>query len=102
MVTYWACRNCSQTRNTQDITSCKTCHRPRGFHPDRNRNRSFEHRHNYDYDDYDNSSEEFTCANSWGLILGLILLVVVVSVLSWAFYMDYMDHREAMRESAEL
>merc|ERR1719359_2049459 len=76
----WTCNLCSQTRNPEDTDKCKTCARPRGHKPEKYNERLREIRRLGSYEDYDQygggGEEESFWSDSWGLFLGLILLVV--------------------------
>eukprot|EP00440_Ansanella_granifera_P062530 gb/GFBE01067801.1/.p1 GENE.gb/GFBE01067801.1/~~gb/GFBE01067801.1/.p1 ORF type:complete len:115 (+),score=21.41 gb/GFBE01067801.1/:1-345(+) len=52
----------------------------------------------YDYDYYDRyqdyPDEPFRWSDAWGLICGLILLLFIVSVLTWAYLEDLREARE--------
>mmetsp|Transcript_112267 Transcript_112267/g.157425 ORF Transcript_112267/g.157425 Transcript_112267/m.157425 type:complete len:125 (+) Transcript_112267:29-403(+) len=51
----------------------------------------------YSYDDFDDETpidEPFRWSDAWGLICGLILLVFIVTVLSWAYLEDLREARE--------
>mmetsp|Transcript_11252 Transcript_11252/g.21182 ORF Transcript_11252/g.21182 Transcript_11252/m.21182 type:complete len:137 (-) Transcript_11252:194-604(-) len=47
----------------------------------------------YDHDDYP-PDEPFRWSDAWGLICGLILLVFIVCVLTWAYLEDLREARE--------
>eukprot|EP00930_Biecheleria_cincta_P046686 TRINITY_DN32231_c0_g1_i1.p1 TRINITY_DN32231_c0_g1~~TRINITY_DN32231_c0_g1_i1.p1 ORF type:complete len:118 (+),score=22.17 TRINITY_DN32231_c0_g1_i1:79-432(+) len=56
-------------------------------------------RHDYDYDYYDRYNEyppdePFRWSEAWGLICGLILLVFIIAVLTWAYLEDLREARE--------
>jgi len=85
----WTCELCAQTRNTEDMDTCKTCNRPRGHKPDKYFQRLNElHQMDPSFDDNYFQNEESSWSDYWGLILGLILLAVILAVLSWAIYED--------------
>mmetsp|Transcript_49965 Transcript_49965/g.115985 ORF Transcript_49965/g.115985 Transcript_49965/m.115985 type:complete len:129 (-) Transcript_49965:108-494(-) len=82
----WTCRLCSQTRNTEDMASCRTCGRPRGHEPERYRKRLEEIR---SWNNGAAGSDNYTGSEPWwGLIAGLVLLLVIAGVLAWALYED--------------
>jgi len=49
---------------------------------------------NYDYNDDYPPDEPFRWSDAWGLICGLILLVFIVCVLTWAYLEDLREARE--------
>eukprot|EP00435_Cladocopium_sp_Y103_P028228 s3833_g7.t1 len=52
----------------------------------------------YSYDDFDHDDsppdEPFRWSDAWGLICGLILLVFIIMVLTWAYLEDLREFRE--------
>ncbi|CAJ1424418.1 unnamed protein product [Effrenium voratum] len=48
----------------------------------------------YDYEDDYPPDEPFRWSDAWGLICGLILLVFIVCVLTWAYLEDLREARE--------
>eukprot|EP00933_Yihiella_yeosuensis_P025930 TRINITY_DN2011_c4_g1_i1.p1 TRINITY_DN2011_c4_g1~~TRINITY_DN2011_c4_g1_i1.p1 ORF type:complete len:108 (+),score=17.96 TRINITY_DN2011_c4_g1_i1:83-406(+) len=65
--------------------------------------RSFEERkprptptydYNYPYYDEPPEDEPLNCRNAWGLWCGLILLVFIISVLTWAYFEDLREAQE--------
>mmetsp|Transcript_53099 Transcript_53099/g.113393 ORF Transcript_53099/g.113393 Transcript_53099/m.113393 type:complete len:115 (+) Transcript_53099:47-391(+) len=95
----WTCQLCSQSRNEDDSTSCMTCGRPRGHIPEKYQSRLKEIRSTGD-DDYD-PEEEFRWSDAWGLICGIILLLVIVALLVWAYFEDQKELR-MLSENQEL
>mmetsp|Transcript_83736 Transcript_83736/g.217999 ORF Transcript_83736/g.217999 Transcript_83736/m.217999 type:complete len:124 (+) Transcript_83736:60-431(+) len=83
----WTCHLCSQTRNTEENETCITCGRARGHDPEKYRKRLQEIRkwNGHGDSEYD---DEFRWSDSWGLILGLLLLAVIIGLLVWAYYED--------------
>mmetsp|Transcript_66436 Transcript_66436/g.131008 ORF Transcript_66436/g.131008 Transcript_66436/m.131008 type:complete len:125 (-) Transcript_66436:82-456(-) len=96
----WKCKLCAQTRNTEDMENCKTCGRARGHSPERYRKRRREIRQG-DWQAECDDGDEGSWGDAWGLIVGLILLVLIVVALAWAFYED---RKEALQgaDSTEL
>eukprot|EP00747_Dinoflagellata_sp_TGD_P167250 gnl/TRDRNA2_/TRDRNA2_191305_c0_seq1.p1 gnl/TRDRNA2_/TRDRNA2_191305_c0~~gnl/TRDRNA2_/TRDRNA2_191305_c0_seq1.p1 ORF type:complete len:105 (-),score=10.41 gnl/TRDRNA2_/TRDRNA2_191305_c0_seq1:67-381(-) len=93
----WTCKLCSQTRNTIDRDKCMTCARPRDHEPVKYRERLKEIRRWTDHSEFD-SNEEFSWSDSWGLILGLIMIAVIIGLLIWA-YLE--DQKEQLRDETE-
>ena len=80
------------------MDKCRTCGRPRGHVPDKYNQRLNEIKQwkmPQDYDYGDGSS----WTDSWGLIVGLILLMCIIGLLAWAFYEDQKD---AVHDGTEL
>mmetsp|Transcript_9502 Transcript_9502/g.26578 ORF Transcript_9502/g.26578 Transcript_9502/m.26578 type:complete len:110 (-) Transcript_9502:83-412(-) len=92
----WSCQLCSQSRNTQDMDSCRTCGRPRGHVPHRYNDRLKEIRRWTQAADLDYATEEGTWRESWGLIVGLILLALIFGLIAWAFYEDQAEMDEEL------
>eukprot|EP00747_Dinoflagellata_sp_TGD_P195332 gnl/TRDRNA2_/TRDRNA2_63836_c0_seq2.p1 gnl/TRDRNA2_/TRDRNA2_63836_c0~~gnl/TRDRNA2_/TRDRNA2_63836_c0_seq2.p1 ORF type:complete len:164 (+),score=33.68 gnl/TRDRNA2_/TRDRNA2_63836_c0_seq2:74-493(+) len=101
----WTCQLCSQTRNTIDSDKCITCGRKRGHQPMKYNRRSYDYdRYAYDEDYYGREEdEEFKWSDAWGLIAGLILLVIIAALLIWAYIEDQKDlAREASETETEI
>mmetsp|Transcript_19765 Transcript_19765/g.45864 ORF Transcript_19765/g.45864 Transcript_19765/m.45864 type:complete len:114 (+) Transcript_19765:88-429(+) len=87
----WTCQLCAQKRNTEDTDSCMTCGRPRGHKPEKYHQRLQEIRTWSAMADggYSNvPDDEGGLSDSWGLILGVVMLLAIVALLVWAYIQD--------------
>mmetsp|Transcript_65661 Transcript_65661/g.122412 ORF Transcript_65661/g.122412 Transcript_65661/m.122412 type:complete len:116 (-) Transcript_65661:154-501(-) len=85
----WTCQLCAQKRNTEDLENCMTCGRPRGHKPEKYHQRLQEIRSwsamaegGYQPDD------EGGLSDSWGLILGIVMLLAIIGLMVWAYIQD--------------
>eukprot|EP00747_Dinoflagellata_sp_TGD_P187885 gnl/TRDRNA2_/TRDRNA2_46022_c0_seq1.p1 gnl/TRDRNA2_/TRDRNA2_46022_c0~~gnl/TRDRNA2_/TRDRNA2_46022_c0_seq1.p1 ORF type:complete len:143 (-),score=16.98 gnl/TRDRNA2_/TRDRNA2_46022_c0_seq1:57-446(-) len=95
----WTCRLCSQTRNIEGTDKCITCGRIRGHEPTKYKERLKEIRRYSPHNDYDDPDEELSWTDYWGLIVGLILIVLITALLVWA-YLE--DQKEQVRDELDL
>ncbi|OLP91402.1 hypothetical protein AK812_SmicGene26881 [Symbiodinium microadriaticum] len=84
-VRYWTCKLCEYSKNTEDMTECKNCGRPRGYHPERYQQRLKEIR---TWTEEDEPEEEGGIVEYCGLIVGLFILLLIIAILVWAYYQD--------------
>eukprot|EP00439_Symbiodinium_sp_Y106_P060769 s3257_g9.t1 len=84
-VRHWTCKLCEYSKNTEDMTECKNCGRPRGYNPERYQQRLKEIR---TWTEEDEPEEEGGILEYCGLIVGLFILLLIIAILVWAYYQD--------------
>ncbi|CAE8641488.1 unnamed protein product [Polarella glacialis] len=96
----WTCQLCAQAKNSEEMSRCKTCGRPRGHKPERYQERLKEIRSwTSSMEGESLDDEPWTLAGSCGLIVGLLILLMIISALIWAYFEDQKAFSD---ENAEL
>eukprot|EP00434_Breviolum_minutum_P030196 symbB.v1.2.026706.t1/scaffold2693.1/size72875/2 len=84
----WKCLLCSK-KNPEDLQACQICGRKRGHNP-----KEYERRRREIRSWNDEEKDE----GNIGDYCGLIILGLILSVLTWAYYQDKEEHMRSMND----
>mmetsp|Transcript_52509 Transcript_52509/g.125452 ORF Transcript_52509/g.125452 Transcript_52509/m.125452 type:complete len:117 (+) Transcript_52509:102-452(+) len=100
----WTCQLCAQKRNTEDNDRCMTCGRPRGHNPEKYQQRLQEIRKWSEMAEggFAMEQEGGGLSDSWGLCLGIAMLMLMIGLLVWAHIQDENEAASQAAESYEL
>ena len=88
----WKCLLCSK-KNPEDLQACQICGRKRGHNP-----KEYERRRREIRSWNDEEKDEGNIGDYCGLFVGLIILGLILSVLTWAYYQDKEEHMRSMND----